>query len=229
MKRLLLLIFFAEIAFSAVMGQGVTTSTLSGSVLDANSESLPGANVVVIHQPSGTEYGTSVNPNGKFTIQSMRVGGPYKVTVSFVGYQTQTVENVYLKLGEVYVLDLKLTEEGTQLNELVITGTQDRLLSSDRAGTVTNIGARELQTLPTITRSINDMTRLTPQATSTNNGAIGGGNYRQNYITIDGSDFNNTFGIGSNLPAGGAPISLDAIEEISVNITPFDVRQSAFI
>lgn len=229
MRRILLFVFSVLLYSGHLHAQGVTTSTLTGVVTDLKGDALPGSNVVAIHEPSGTEYGTSVNPNGKFTISNMRVGGPYKVTVSFVGYQSQTINGVFLKLAESYTVDIKLPESGTELNEVVVTGIQDKLLNSDRNGTVTNIGSRELQTLPTITRSLNDMTRLTPQATSTNNGAIGGGNYRQNYITIDGSDFNNTFGIGSNLPAGGSPISLDAIEEISVNITPYDVRQSAFI
>jgi hypothetical protein len=195
MRRLLLVLIFIQLGAVCAIAQGVTTSSLTGTVRDANGEALPGSNVVATHVPSGTQYGTSVNPNGRYIITNMRVGGPYKVTITFVGYQAQTVENIYLKLAEAFNLDVQLTEEGTQLNEVVVTGTQDKLLSSERNGTVTNIGAREIQSLPTITRSLNDMTRLTPQATSTNNGAVGGGNSRQNYITIDGSDFNNSFGI----------------------------------
>lgn len=229
MRNLLLMMILCIAGAGNLYAQGVTTSTLSGTVTDENGESLPGTNVVATHEPSGTQYGTSVNPNGRFNIPNMRVGGPYKISISFVGYQSQTIENVYLKLAETFTLNIKLAEEGTQLNELVVSGSQDKLLNSERSGTVTNIGTREISTLPTISRSINDMTRLTPQASSTSQGAIGGGNYRQNYITVDGADFNNTFGIGTNLPAGGSPISLDALEEISVNITPFDVRQSGFI
>jgi outer membrane receptor protein involved in Fe transport len=229
MKKPLLIFYFFLIAISAGFAQGVTTSTISGTVTDEKGEGLPGSNVVAIHEPSGTQYGTSVNPNGRFIIPNMRVGGPYKITISFVGYQTQTVSDVYLKLAETFALDAKLPEEGTELVELVVSDVRDKILSSERNGTVTNIGTGTIAALPTISRSINDMTRITPQATSTNNGAIGGGNYRQNYITVDGSEFNNTFGIGTNLPAGGSPISLDAVEEISINITPYDVRQSAFI
>jgi hypothetical protein len=229
MRKLLLLFFLFCIAFTTALAQGVTTSTLSGTVTDANGEALPGSNVVATHEPSGTQYGTSVNPNGRFTIPNMRVGGPYKIAISFVGYQLQTISDVYLKLGETYNINAKMQEEGTELNEVVVSGVQDKLLSSERNGAVTNVGSGQILTLPSISRSINDMTRITPQATSTSNGAIGGGNYRQNYITVDGSEFNNTFGIGTNLPAGGSPISLDAVEEISINITPYDVRQSAFI
>ena len=229
MRKILLVVFLSQLVSASLLAQGVTTSTLSGSVSDQSGGSLPGANVIATHEPSGTQYGTSVNPNGRYTIVNMRVGGPYKVVVSFVGYQTQTFENITLKLGETFSLDVTMPDEGTELSEVIVSATQDRLLNSERAGAVTSIGRGELLTMPSVSRSINDMTRFTPQATSTNNGAIGGGNYRQNYITVDGSDFNNTFGIGTNLPAGGSPISLDALEEISVNITPYDVRQSNFI
>ena len=229
MRKILLFVFSLLLVTAVSWGQGVTTSSLSGSVTDPSGETLPGANVIATHEPSGTQYGTSVNPNGRFSIVNMRVGGPYKITVTFVGYQTQAFENIYMKLGETFSLDVKMPEEGTELGEVVVSANQDRLLNNERAGAITSIGKGELLTMPSVTRSINDMTRFTPQATSTNNGAIGGGNYRQNYITVDGSDFNNTFGIGTNLPAGGSPISLDALEEISVNVTPYDVRQSSFI
>ncbi|HYC85582.1 MAG TPA: TonB-dependent receptor, partial [Chryseosolibacter sp.] len=155
---------------------------------------------------------------------------PYKVTVTFLGNETLNYGGIYLKLGEPYNVSASMKESsGVELAEIVISATEDRILNSERNGAITSISNREIQTLPTITRSINDMTRLTPQASSTSTGSIGGGNYRQNYITVDGSDFNNTFGIGTNLPAGGAPISLDALEEISVNVTPYDIRQSGFI
>lgn len=228
MSRILLVIalmLFAHLGWS----QGVTTASITGTVVDQKGEPLPGANVVALHVPSGTQYGTSVNPNGRFNIPNMRVGGPYKITISFVGFQNREITEVYLKIGEPYNVDATLDDEGTQLSEVVVTATEDKIMNSQRNGAITSIGSREIQSLPTISRSINDMTRLTPQATSSSNGSIGGGNYRQNYITVDGSDFNNTFGIGTNLPAGGSPISLDALEEISVNITPYDIRQSGFI
>lgn len=229
MRRILLLATFVLTAATAALAQGVTTSTLSGTVKDQNGGAIPGANIVATHEPSGTTYGTVSLTDGKFSIPNMRIGGPYKVKISFVGYAEQTYGDIFLKLGEVYALNSSLKEEGTQLEEIVITGSEDRLMNSDRNGAVTNISTQQLQGMPTITRSINDMTRLTPQASGANTGAIGGGNYRQNYITVDGSDFNNTFGIGTNLPAGGSPISLDALEEISVNVTPYDIRQSGFI
>jgi hypothetical protein len=201
---------------------------MTGSAKDEAGAGIPGANIVVTHEPSGTTYGSVTLADGKFVIPNMRVGGPYKVTISFVGYKTQTYEGIYLKLGEPYVLNHQLKEEGTQLDEIIVTGAEDAIMNRSRNGTLTNIGSSQILSMPSITRSMNDMIRMTPQASSTSTGAIGGGNYRQNYITVDGSDFNNTFGIGGNLPANGSPISLDAIEEISINITPYDVKQSSF-
>jgi hypothetical protein len=228
MRKLLLLT--ALVCSTLVVGwaQGITTSSLTGTITDESGSPIPGANVVAVHEPSGTEYGISTNENGRFTIANMRVGGPYKITISFIGNETQTFGGIFLKLGEPYKLDSKM-KAGVELSEVVISDVRDNLMAGERVGASTAVSNRQIQALPTITRNINDMTRITPQATSTSNGAIGGGNYRQNYITIDGSDFNNTFGIGTNLPANGNPISLDAIEELQVNITPYDVRQSGFI
>jgi hypothetical protein len=230
MRRILLLMTaFVMTASTGLFAQGVTTSTLAGSVKDKNG-AVPGANIVAVHEPTGTTYGTVSTPDGKFVISNMRVGGPYKITISFVGYQTQTYGDINLKLGETYVLNHTLAEEGTQLEELVVTGVNEKALNAEKNGAVTNISAGTILAMPTISRSINDMVRMTPQATSYGTaGAIGGGNYRQNNFTIDGSDFNNSFGIGNNLPGNGNPMSLDAIEQISINLTPYDIRQSGFI
>jgi hypothetical protein len=182
------------------------------------------------HQPSGTRYATVSHSGGEYSIKNMRVGGPYLIQISFVGFDMERVDEVYLKLAENFIVNSNLGKTiGTLENVIVTTGRRNPILNSGRTGAVTNIGKREITNMPSITRNINDLTRLTPQASSTSTGAIAGGNYRQNNITVDGSDFNNSFGIGSNLPAQGSPISLDALEEISVNITPFDVRQSGFI
>ena len=229
MRRILLVTTaFVLTATMSLLAQGVTTSTLSGSTKDKNG-AVPGANVVAVHEPTGTTYGTVSTRDGKFSIANMKVGGPYKITISFVGYQTQSYGDIYLKLGETYVLNHVLSEEGTQLEELVVTGVSEKALNAEKNGAVTNIGSRQLLIMPSISRSINDMIRMTPQSSSTNQGAVGGGNYRQNNFTIDGSDFNNSFGIGGNLPGNGNPISLDAIEEISINVTPYDIRQSGFV
>lgn len=227
-KKILLTVFTALMLPLLPFAQ-VTTSSMSGVITTSNGEPLVGATITATHQPSGTLYNTLSKGGGQFTIANMRVGGPYQVKVTYVGYQTQTIDDINLQLAEPYVLNATLTG-GTTLTEVTVTTVnRNSILNANRTGSTTNISTAQINRLPTISRSINDLTRLTPQATSTNTGAIGGGNYRQNYITVDGADFNNTFGIGSNLPANGSPISLDALEEISINVTPYDIRQSGFI
>jgi hypothetical protein len=160
----------------------------------------------------------------------MRVGGPYTVRISFVGFQEVSRNGIQLTIGQDYRLDVKLLEATTELGAVTITAVDPRsTLNAERSGPVNNISTEQIQQLPTINRSLNDFLRTTPQASSTSPGAIGGGNYRQNNITIDGSDFNNNFGIGGNLPANGYPVSLDAIEALTVSLSPFDVRQSGFV
>jgi len=223
---LLLLLLTAHLGW----GQGTTTSSMTGTITDQTGAGLPGATVIAVHTPTNTQYVSPTNAQGRFNLQNMRVGGPYTVRISFVGYQEVTRSNIALTLGQEYRLDVKLNDSSTELSNVVVTGTNPRsVLNAERSGPVTNVGTEQIQRLPTIQRSLNDFLRITPQATTSNGAlAIGGGNYRQNNITVDGSDFNNNFGIGGNLPAGGSPISLDAIEEITINVTPFDVRQSGF-
>ncbi len=211
--------------FAAVMQAQVTTSSMSGQVTDADGAVI-GATVVATHVPSGTTYGTVTNIEGRYNLNGMRVGGPYNVEVSYIGYAKQVLGGISLRLGENYVHNVYMTEETVALGEIVVTGDRMAAMNSQRMGAAVNIGNREINLMPTVSRSINDITRLTPQA---NGNQIAGGNYRQNYFTVDGAQFNNAFGIGSNLPGGGNPISIDALDQISVNITPFDVRQSGFI
>jgi hypothetical protein len=210
-----------------LLGQ-VTTSSLSGVVTDTKGEPLGGATIVAVHVPSGTQYATFCDNSGNYRIQNMRVGGPYKVDVSFVGYSTSTYTDIYLRLGETYVQNGQLTETTTALQEVVVTaGLKNSILSSERAGTQTFVSSRDLATLPTIDRSLTDFARLTPQSQGS---SILGRDGRYNTITVDGAAFNNNFGLSSNpLPGGEAqPIALDAIEEISVNMAPYDVRLSQF-
>ncbi len=225
--RIFLLLVFASLVTYSAYGQ-VTNSQMSGSVIDGSGEPLIGATVVAVHTPTGTNYGTVTGVSGEYSIANMRVGGPYVVTVSFIGFQAQAVENIFLKLGETFVVNVSMGEEGVQLEELTVTATRSNILNSKRTGAATNVGLTELNTLPTISRSINDFTRLTPQAQGRN--GFGGRDGRFNNIQIDGANFNNNFGLSSNnLPGGAAqPISLDAIEQVQINIAPFDVRQSSF-
>ena len=229
LKRILFSLAMVFIANSFLSAQ-ITTSSISGIVTSSTGEPLVGASIIATHQPSGSRYATVSHAGGEYSIKNMRVGGPYTIQISFVGFDMERVDEVYLKLAENFIVNSNLGKTiGTLENVIVTTGRRNPILNSGRTGAVTNIGKREITNLPSITRNINDLTRLTPQASSSSTGAIAGGNYRQNNITVDGSDFNNSFGIGGNLPAQGSPISLDALEEISVNITPFDVRQSGFI
>ncbi len=227
MKRIFLLMLSALISLTAVAQ--VTTSGLSGLVTDESNQPLIGATVIAVHTPSGTQYGTVTNATGRFNMQGMRAGGPYTVTYSYVGYQTVEFPGVELQLGETQTRNAYLKDSQT-LEAIVVTGQAgESPMSINRSGAVTSVSREQIEMMPTVSRSMNDIIKLTPQAASTSNGmAIGGGNYRQSYVTVDGAAFNNMFGIGGNLPAGGSPISLDALEQIAISVTPYDVRQSGF-
>lgn len=222
------LLLLMLVGYVSAMGQ-VTTSSMSGTVSDKNGEILPGATVVAVHQPSGTQYGTITNADGRYTINGMRPGGPYTVNVSFIGYTTSSFTGVNLVLGDQLVLNAELGESSVDVGEVMVVGSAQSNMRSDRAGAITNLSARQISEVPTVSRSVNDLIRLTPQASISSSGAsIGGGNYRQSFVTVDGAAFNNAFGIGQNLPANGSPISLDALDQISISVTPYDVRQSGF-
>jgi hypothetical protein len=211
--------------FSTITFAQVTTSSMSGRVTDG-ADALIGASIKATHQPSGTVYGAVTNVDGLFAIHGMRIGGPYHVEITYLGYSDFILDNINIQLGETYSLNAQLTEEAKILGEIVVVGTESGNMRSDRAGAVTTINTATITNLPSVTRTLEDITRITPQA---NGSAIGGGTYRQNNITIDGASFNNKFGIGKSMPANGSPISLDAIEQVSVSITPYDVRQSGFL
>ena len=226
-KQMFMMLIFLFVSVM-MFGQGATTSSLSGNITYSKGESLAGASVVAIHVPSGTKYSTIVDNAGNYHIQNMRVGGPYTVNISFIGYGSMSYTDITLKLGETYVQNGQLAESTTTLNEVVVTaGLRNSILSSERSGTQTNVSNRELNNLPSISRSLTDFTKYTPQSQGN---SFGGRDGRFNTITVDGAAFNNNFGLSSNpLPGGEAqPISLDAIEEVSVNVAPYDVRMSQF-
>jgi hypothetical protein len=221
--RKILLFTFILICYGFGVHAQITTSGLSGKVV-SNGETVIGATILAIHEPSGTQYGTITNVDGRYNIQGMRVGGPYRVEVSYIGYQKSVFTDITLQLGEIYILDAELKESTEDLDEVVVTAYR----SVARAGVSTNISGRQLTTLPTINRSITDFTKLSPFAGSSN--SFAGRDGRYNNITVDGASLNNSFGLSTNnLPGGDAqPVSLDAIEEISVNVSPFDVKYSNF-
>uniref|UniRef100_A0A832DFW4 TonB-dependent receptor n=1 Tax=Ignavibacterium album TaxID=591197 RepID=A0A832DFW4_9BACT len=231
LQLILSIVFLAAFIgfFQNAYSQVVTTSSMYGTVTDDKGEALPGANIIALHVPSGTQYGTSTRADGKFNITGMRVGGPYKVTVSFVGYISQSIDNLYLELGQNLKVDFKLSESAIQLGDITVVAEKSAIISSDRTGTSTTVLRENIESLPTISRRIEDLTRLTPQVGR--NSTFAGIDNRLNNITVDGSYFNNSFGL-AGLPGdrtGVAPISLDAIEQIQVNISPFDVRNGNFV
>ena len=218
-----LLMALVLLGTTAMMSQ-VTSSSMSGRVTDVDGPVM-GATVVAIHVPSGTKYGTITNDEGRFNLPGMRVGGPYTVDVSYIGYGTNSTSDIVISLGASYVHDVVLSEESVSLSQIVISAKRTKF-STEKTGATTNISNDQLTAMPTINRSIADIAKLSPYS---NGMSIAGGDGRSTNFTVDGANFNNNFGLSSSLPAGGSPISLDAIEEIQVVIAPFDVRQSNFI
>ena len=219
----IVLLFFCAFAFAQV-----TTSNIKGLVLDESNQPLPGANIVATHTPTGTVDGASTNIDGRYNMLNMRVGGPYNVTVSYVGYKEQSFSDVYLSLGNTFNLDVTLSPDVEQLDAVVITGTTQGTFNNDRTGAETSVGRREITRLPTISRSAADFTRLEPSASGN---SFGGRNDQFNNFSLDGAVFNNPFGLDAATPGGqtdAQPISLDAIEQIQVSIAPYDVTQSGF-
>ena len=226
-KRLHLLVALLAFMVSTAMAQ-ITTSGISGKVT-ANGEDIIGATIKAVHQPSGTVYRAVTNIDGRYSIQGMRPGGPYVLEVSYVGYKTKEVKNFNLSLGQNTILNESLSENAEMLQDVVVTADRNNNMRTDRAGATTSINADQIEAVPTVSRSMNDLLKLTPQGANVGSGfAVGGGNYRQSYVTVDGAAFNNAFGIGGNLPGNGSPISLDALDQISVSSSPYDVRLSGF-
>ena len=226
-KRLFFLIAVMLMVSTAIMAQ-VTTSSMSGRVTlgHEGGEEVIGATVQAVHEPSGTRYAAVTNVDGLFSIQGMRTGGPYAVTVSYVGFQPKTLKGIQLQLGETYNLHVWLSEDANELAEVVISGKASKF-AAEKTGASTNITSQQITSLPTVSRSITDVTRLSPYGG--NGMTFAGRDGRTANFTVDGASFNNDFGLSSNLPGGGNPISIDAIEEMQVVISPFDVRQTNFI
>ena len=207
----------------------VTTASIAGRITDQEGP-VAGAAVLAVYGPTGATYYAVTDANGAYRINGITPGGPYTVSVDMLGYRKVENQGVYAPLGEAIVINSQLEAENLTLDAAVfVADASDSGMNIRRSGAGTAVSQKTMSALPSVSRSMNDVMKLTPQAASTSNGlAVGGGNYRSSYVTVDGAAFNNAFGIGSNLPAGGAPISLDAVEQMSVNITPFDVRHSGF-
>ncbi len=223
-------IFSIFLLFVGVLAYGqVTTSNIKGLILDENSQPLLGANVIAVHTPTGTKYGAATNFDGRYNLLNLRVGGPYTITVSYIGYKEQTFNDVFLTLGKTQNIDAQMVADSQQLEAVVVTGTGGTgTFGSDRTGAETSVGRRELTRLPTISRSASDFTRLEPTA---NGNSFGGRNDQFNNFSLDGAIFNNPFGLDAATPGGqtdAQPVSLDAIDQIQVSTAPYDVTQSGF-
>jgi hypothetical protein len=229
MRKYLLLLLLTSITFFAaknVHAQGVTTASVNGIVSDSKG-SIPGATVTVTHIPTGTVYATVTRADGRYNLPNLRVGGPYTVKITFIGYKDFIQEGIALSIGQDQRIDGKIEENNTNLKEVTITGTQGKVINSSRTGARETITRAQIETLPTINRSLQDFTKLTPSA---NGLSFGGRSSGYNNITVDGALFNNSFGLSGTLggQTNSQPISLDAIDQIQVDIAPFDVRQGNF-
>ena len=204
----------------------VTTSSLSGQIIDNNGETVIGAAIIATHTPSGTVYGAVTNVDGRYVLQGMRTGGPYVVEVSCLGYQAVRFTDIHLALGESYVLDGKLNEDIEALMEAVVVASPSSRFAATKTGASVNVRNEEMMSLPNSDRSISALTKLSPYASGM---SFAGSDSRSTNFTLDGANLNNNFGLSAKLPAGGTPISLDAIEEVQLVVAPYDVRQSNFV
>ena len=224
--KITLMLLSLIIGSATLMGQ-VTTSSLTGTISDENGDPMAGATIVATHVPSGTVYGAIANSVGLYSIQGMRPGGPYTVNVTFIGYKTQSYTEITLLLGENTIMNSTMVPATTEMTEITVVGYATSKFSTTKTGAVTNISNTQIANLPTVSRSIMDVTRLSPYGG--NGMSFVGTDGRTANFTVDGANFNNNFGLSSALPGGGSPISLESIEELQVVIAPYDVRQTNFI
>jgi hypothetical protein len=231
MRTSLIVACVLALSVAHAAAQGVTTGSMSGIITDSQLAPVSGASVIAIHAPSGTNYEATTRADGRFTIIGMRVGGPYIVTVAYTGtgtaFEPQTVEDLTVSLG--VSTDVQVQVRAISVQETVtVIGQSDTVFSSTRTGAATAVSREQIATLPNLTNRLDNFTRLTPQASGL---SMAGQDPRMNNITVDGSYFNNSFGLG-NSPGdrtGVAPISPQAVEQIQVNVAPFDVRQGNFV
>ncbi len=227
----LLIIVTLFLSQSSILAQGVTTSAMNGTIIDSKGDPLPGANIIAVHVPSGTQYGTTSRIDGKYNLNALRTGGPYTVTVSFVGYKPQMTEVAKLQLGQNLNQDFTLYEAAVELGAITVVGDKNAIISGSRTGSSQNVSEKQLEELPTIGRSFQTFAKLSPMYSGQNLQAAGRSN-RYNNIQIDGTQYNDLFGLGSSGTPGGQtgtnPITLDAIQEFQVVIAPYDVRLGGF-
>ncbi|HYC30777.1 MAG TPA: TonB-dependent receptor, partial [Gemmatimonadales bacterium] len=226
---LALLLLLGLTAPAGLAAQGVTTSAVTGFVTSLEGAPLADATVVATHVPTGTRYRATSRSGGAYSLPNLRVGGPYSVTSTLIGYKPATQDSVFLSLGQTLRLDLRLEPQVVELQELVATGERDQVLSPERTGAATYITPEQVEVLPSIKRSTRDLTRLDPR--SDGNFAFAGRNWLYNNVSLDGSYFNNPFGLDDPAPGGqtnAEPVPYDAVEQVQVSLAPFDVREGGF-
>ena len=224
-----LMLFFVLFVCLNINAQ-VTTSSVFGSVIGSDKEPLIGASIIAVHEPSGTNYSAATNKDGKFTIQGMRSGGPYRIEFYYIGYNRDVIKNIHLTLGESYPVNVVMNESSELLQEVVVSANA----GMTNNGAAARFSSADLQKMPTVSRSIGDVTKMNPLVSVSNSGAMtfAGVNNRYNSFQIDGAMNNDVFGLTSNGQNGGQagtnPISIETLDQIVVNVAPFDVRQSGF-
>ena len=235
LKQLLVVIAAVLITANA-MGQGITTSAINGRVTDQNGKPLYGASVVAVHVPTGSQFGTTTDDAGYFRLTNMNVGGPYTITVSYIGYNSYKESDIYLTLGQIYRINASLNSTSTELQEVVVTGYKAKnykVIDGNRTGAETVIGTKEINMIPNISGDLNEFTRIVPQANVVGEGlSIAGMNNRYNSVFIDGTINNDVFGLAANGMNGGqtgiSAISYEAIDQFQVVLAPYDVREGGF-
>ena len=223
-----LLVVLVGVLFATTAYAQSTTAAIAGHVTDEHG-ALTDVMITAVYDPSGIVYHAFSNRDGSFRINGVVAGGPYTVKAELMGHRPLVLKNVQAPLSGTVVLNLVMKADAVTLEEVVVTAEMNSNMDIQNSGAGTFINNQTIENVPTTSRSMNDIMKLTPQASVVGGGfAAGGGNYRGSSVTVDGASFNNSFGIGTNLPAGGSPLSLDAIDQISINLTPFDVRHSGF-
>ena len=235
MKRtnLLLTLLVSLLFVGSTFAQGVTTAAITGKITDTKGASLPGATVIAVESATGTQYGTTTNSEGYFNMPNMNVGGPYKLTVTYVGYKPYTKGNIYLTLGQTMKINISISESSTTLGGVEIVSNKNDIFDGNRTGAQTFVSSKVVTEMPSLTGNLNDFTQLTPQASNVGSGvSFGGMNNRYNSVFIDGTMSNDVFGLAANGMNGGQAgvnaVSNEAIKQIQIMIAPFDVRQSGF-
>ncbi len=231
--RGLILLMGISLFSPALLNAQETTATFSGRVTDNKDNAIGSATITIKHEPTGFETSTQTNSRGLFTIPNLRPGGPYTVTFSFVGFEKKEFREVTLTLGNNPDIQVVLNPSNTSLEEVVVTTSRRRQLGG------LTVDRNKMNLLPSIGRSITDFTRLTPQS---NNNSYAGTNFRYNNLTIDGAinndaiGFSNSFGGVSGGGQSGAagsgtrtnPYGLDVIQEVQVQLSPYDVKLGNF-